>query len=101
MTPQLTPEIRDALAASGGAPVQINDHESHRAYLIVPLEQLPALMEAHLVRELQIGLDEFDRGDVIEFDEADFRNRSRERLITSSVGSEPGTVLRPGYRSCE
>jgi len=80
MTPQLTPELRDALLASAGQPVRIDDEATHQTYFLVSQDQVRALMNAELRRELQMGYDDVARGDIVPFDANDIKKRGMERL---------------------
>ncbi len=80
MTPQLSPELREAIAASPDHPVRIEDEETQRVYFVVTQEQVRSLLEAELRRELQVGYDDIARGDVVPFDAEDIRRRGMERL---------------------
>ena len=84
MTPQLTPELRQAIAASPDHPVRIEDEETQRVYFVVSQEQVRSLMEAELRRELQLGYDDIARGDVVPFDADDIKRRGMERLQNSA-----------------
>ena len=84
MTPQLTPELRQAIAASPDYPVRIEDEETQRVYFVVSQEQVRSLMEAELRRELQVGYDDIARGDVVPFDGDDIKRRGMERLQNSA-----------------
>lgn len=84
MTPQLTPELRQAIAASPDHPVRIEDAETQLVYFVVSQEQVRSLLEAELRRELQIGYDEIARGDVVPFDADDIKCRAVERLQNSA-----------------
>ena len=84
MTPQLTPELRQAIAASPDHPVRIEDAETQRVYFVVSQEQVRSLLEAELRRELQVGYDDIARGDVVPFDADDIKRRGMERLQNSA-----------------
>ena len=84
MTPQLTPELRQAIASSPDHPVRIEDAETQRIYFVVSQEQVRSLLEAELRRELQLGYDDIARGDVVPFDADDIKRRGMERLQNSA-----------------
>ena len=84
MTPQLSPELRQALAASPDHPVRIEDEQTQRVYFVVSQEQVRHLLEAELRRELQVGYDDIARGDLVPFDVEDIKRRGLERLQNSA-----------------
>lgn len=84
MTPQLSPELRQAIAASPDHPVRIEDEQTQRVYFVVSQEQVRLLLEAELRRELQVGYDDIAQGDVVPFDAEDIKRRGMERLQRSA-----------------
>jgi hypothetical protein len=80
MTPQLTPELRQAIAASPDHPLRIEDEQTQQVYFVVSQEQVCSLLEAELRRELQAGFDDIAQGDVIPFDAEDVKRRALQRL---------------------
>lgn len=79
MTPQLTPEMRTALAQSSGQPVIVEDDVSHRRYVLVDAERGREMVEQWIRDQLQIGLDAADRGEVMPFDADDIKRSGRSR----------------------
>lgn len=80
MTPKLTEEQRQALQQAPGRPVPVEDDRTHQVYFLVERDQLRRLLDEQLRRELQIGFDEADRGDVVEWDPEKIKAQGREIL---------------------
>lgn len=74
-TPKLTEEMRRALDQQPGQPLEIEDEATHRVYILVPKEDFPQMVDEQLRRQLQIGFDQADAGDVIAWDIDAFRER--------------------------
>ena len=92
ITPQLSPELRQALAAIPEHPVRIEDEHTHRVYFVVSQEQVRSLLEAELLGELEIAYDDIARGDVMPFDPEDFKRRGLERMQISDKQPNPHPV---------
>lgn len=63
MTPKLTDEMRAALKAQPGEPVEVEDDQTHKVYILIEQPQARRLLGDVLGRELQIGFDQADRGE--------------------------------------
>ena len=61
---QLTPEQRKALAQSHGEPIQIEDDETRRVYLVIEEGTLASLDEDYINNGLQIAREQIARGEV-------------------------------------
>jgi len=66
-TPKLTDEQRQAIQSQPGEFLRVEDDQTHKVYLII--EESRA---AQLYEQLQVGFDEAERGDVAEWDLAEF-----------------------------
>jgi hypothetical protein len=64
----LTPEMRQALDASGGLPIQIQDPETHKVYLVAERPPLHSLDEEYIRAGLQVALEQFARGEHDDWD---------------------------------
>jgi hypothetical protein len=84
---KLTPEMRIALQDHAGQPVKIEDEQSQKVYLLVEEGSAHQLMEQWLCRELQVGFDQAERGDVVEWNADRIKSEGRRRLQERS--SEP------------
>jgi len=62
---QLTPEMRAALSASGGA-VQIADDETRKVYLLIEQGQFPDLEEEYIRDGLEFARQQIARGQISE-----------------------------------
>lgn len=80
MIPKLTPEMRAALQERAGRPVKIEDEQSRKVYLLVEEDAAHELMEQWLCREIQIGVDQAERGEVVEWDPDRIKSEGRRRL---------------------
>lgn len=58
----LPPEMRQAIAANGGVPLQLEDPETRQLYLLVEQPVEITLDEEYIQRELDRGLADFDAG---------------------------------------
>ncbi|QDT81039.1 hypothetical protein Mal35_45170 [Gimesia maris] len=68
MAPEITEEMRQALNQQPDRPLKIEDDQSQKTYLLIPQENFRQWVDAELRRELQIGFDEADAGEVAEWD---------------------------------
>jgi hypothetical protein len=64
--PAITPEMRNALKASGGSPIQLQDLLTKKVYWMAKQPTHPSLDEEFIRAGLQIALDQYARG---EFDD--------------------------------
>ncbi|MFI4848848.1 hypothetical protein V6x_23350 [Gimesia chilikensis] len=81
MAPKLTDEMRQALLESPDRPLQIEDDQTQKVYLLVPQDDFQHWMDAELRRELQIGFDQADAGDVTDWDVEALLREARTRQI--------------------
>lgn len=68
MTPKLSEEQRQAIDDRQGRPVEVEDDRTQRVYVLVARDEFHRLVEEQLRRELQIGFDQADAGDVGDWD---------------------------------
>jgi hypothetical protein len=68
MTPRLTDEMRQALAAQFGGPIPVCDDQSQQFYVLVPQGQYAQLHDDYVRRELQVAFEQADRGEWIDLD---------------------------------
>ncbi|QDT93064.1 hypothetical protein [Gimesia algae] len=68
MAPEITEEMRQALNQQPDRPLKIEDDQTQKTYLLIPQENFRQWVDAELRRELQIGFDEADAGEVAEWD---------------------------------
>ncbi len=78
--PQLTPEQREALAASGGLPVHVEDPDTHKLYVLVEQPQDKVLDEEYIRNELSKGLAAIEVGDRVPWDAERIKQEGRRRL---------------------
>lgn len=77
---KLTPEMRIAIQEHAGQPVKIEDEQSRKVYLLVEEDAAHQLMEQWLCRELQVGFDQADRGEVVDWNADRIKREGRRRL---------------------
>ncbi|HCO24783.1 MAG: hypothetical protein CME31_12345 [Gimesia sp.] len=68
MAPEITEEMQQALNQQPDRPLKIEDDQSQKTYLLIPQVNFRQWVDAELRRELQIGFDEADAGEVAEWD---------------------------------
>jgi hypothetical protein len=68
MTPKITPEQRQALRQHAGQPIEVEDDSTQKVYLLIARENFPQIVDEELRRQLQIGFDQADAGDVADWD---------------------------------
>jgi len=68
MSPKITQEQREAILANPDSPVEIEDEQTKRTYVLVPKDGFRRMIDDALRRELQIGLDQADAGDAADWD---------------------------------
>jgi hypothetical protein len=78
--PQLTPEQRQAIAASGGLPVHVEDPDTHKLYVIVEHQADAPLDDEYIRRELDKGLAALESGERIPWDPERIKQEGRRRL---------------------
>jgi len=80
MTPKITAEMRTALQAQPGRPVEVEDEQTRKVYLLVDAESGRALAEQWIRDQLQVGLDAAARGEIVTFDPDAIKSDGRNRL---------------------
>lgn len=58
----LTPEMQQALSASGGLPLELKDPATQKVYLLVEKENQAATYGEYVKRAIEEGLADFDAG---------------------------------------
>jgi hypothetical protein len=66
--PAITPQMRSALAASGGAPIQVQDPETLQVYLVSEKPIEVTLDEEYIRQGVQVARDQFARGEYSAWD---------------------------------
>ncbi len=80
MTPKITPEMRAALAKHPDQPLEVEDDQTQKVYLLVDADHGQAMTEQWIRGQLQIGLDAAARGEVVYFDADAIKAAGRQRL---------------------
>jgi hypothetical protein len=71
--------MREALAQQPGQPLEVEDEQTQKVYMLVDAEQGRRLAEQWIREQLQIGLDAASRGEVVEFDPDAIEAAGRQR----------------------
>lgn len=74
----LTPELRQALDASGGLPLELTDPLTNKVYLLV--EKAPTPYEEFVQQALDEGLADLDAGRVLAWDPERIKREGLERI---------------------
>ncbi len=98
--PQLTPEQRDAIAASGGLPVQVEDPDTHKLYVLVEQPHDALLDEEYIRNELAKGLAAIEAGERLAWDPQQIKQEGRRRRA-GSRNSCPSPRARSQHRDRE
>lgn len=76
MTPKLTPEMRDALAARPGRPIEVEDDQTHRVYLLIERDQARNQLDHWIIDQLVAAEEDIAAGRVVPWDKRAFLDRS-------------------------
>jgi len=79
MTPKLSEEQRQAIQNQEGGPVEVEDDRTQRVYVLVARDEFHRLVEEQLRRELQVGFDQADAGEVGDWDVEEMLQEARQR----------------------
>ncbi len=66
--PNLTNEMRQALAAHPSGPIPIADEQTQNQYVLLSKDDYLRLHDDYIRRELQVAFDQVDRGEVADLD---------------------------------
>jgi hypothetical protein len=77
--PPITPEMRAALVASGGAPIQVQDPETQQVYVMEPVVEI-TLDEQYIRERIEEGLADIEAGRVVPWDPERIKRLGREWL---------------------
>jgi hypothetical protein len=83
--PQLTPEQRQAIAASGGLPIHIEDPDTHKIYVLVEQPQGLALDDEYIRHELSKGIAALEADGRIRWDPERIKQEGRRRLAAGKA----------------
>lgn len=72
MTPKLTSEMRDALAARPGEPIEIEDDQTHRVYLLVERDRAREQLDRWVIDQLVVAEEDMAAGRVVSLGQATF-----------------------------
>ena len=85
MTPKLSDEQRLAIQHREGGPVEVEDDRTKRVYVLVARDEFDHLVEDQLKRELKIGFDQADAGDIGDWDLEEMLQGARQRHASDSA----------------
>jgi hypothetical protein len=80
----LTPEMRQALAASGGASIQLADPETQKVYLLTEQTQAALSHDEYVQQKLEAGLADFAAGRFEPWDIEKTISKAREAFSAKS-----------------
>ena len=86
MTPKLSDEQRLAIQHRDGGPVEVEDDRTKRVYVLLARDEFDHLVEDQLKRELKIGFDQADAGDIGDWDLEEMLQGARHRHASDSAG---------------
>lgn len=78
----ITPEMRQALDANGGLPLELTDPLTKKVYLLV--EKAPTSYGEFVQQALDEGLADLDAGRVVSWDPERIKREGRERLAATN-----------------
>lgn len=84
--PSLTPEMRQALDAGGGLPIQIEDPLTHKLYLVVEKSEGLELDSEYLRTQVEIGLADIEAGRVVPWNPERIKSEGRRKLADEKRG---------------
>lgn len=84
-TPKLSPEQRAALHSRQGGPVEVEDEQTHSLYVLVARDDFQRLVDEQLRRELQLGFNQADAGDVGDWDVEEILRAAHSQRSTGNT----------------
>jgi hypothetical protein len=78
--PFITPEMRAALAASGGAPIQVQDPETLQVYVVSQQPVEISLDDEYIQRAIEEGIADIEAGRVAPWDLEAFLAEAHRRF---------------------
>ncbi|MGD9648806.1 MAG: hypothetical protein AB7U73_24050 [Pirellulales bacterium] len=86
MTPKITPEMREALERHPGQPVEVEDDETKRVYVLFDRDQARELLDHWIVKELAIAEADVAAGRIVEWDSDRLLREAQSRAGRSAAG---------------
>lgn len=77
--PQLTPEQRQAIATSGGLPIELEDPDTHKLYLLIECPAGVALSDEYIRDELSKGIAALEAGERVAWNPERVKQEGRRR----------------------
>lgn len=79
MAPKLSEEQRQAIESRHGGPIEVQDDRTQQTYVLVGRDEFRRLVEDQLRRELQIGIDQAEAGDIAAWNVEEILQEARRR----------------------
>jgi hypothetical protein len=76
----LTPEQRQAIAASGGLPIHVEDPDTHKLYVLLEQPHESPLDDEYIRSELAKGIAALEAGERVPWDPDRIKQEGRQRL---------------------
>jgi hypothetical protein len=78
--PRITPEQHQAIVASGGLPIQLEDPDTHKIYVLIEQPKDNALGNEYMHEALSKGIAALEKGERIAWDPERIKQEGRQRL---------------------
>ena len=79
MVPKLSEEQRQLIESMQGRPIEVCDDRTQRIYVLVDRDEFRQLTDNHFRRELQVGFDQADAGDMAAWSVEQMLQEARRR----------------------
>ena len=73
-----TDELQRALEQEQGAPVYLVGLDGEATHIVLPIAEAKQMFDDSLRRELQVGFDQADRGELVEWNVDEFLERAHK-----------------------
>ena len=80
-------ELQQALDREQGAPVYLVGLDGEATHVVLPIDDARRMFDDYLRRELQLGFDQADRGEFVDWDPDKIKAEGREILKRRSQAS--------------
>jgi hypothetical protein len=78
--PHLTPEQREAIAASGGLPIELEDPVAHKVYVLVEQPRGVTIDDPYIQDQLSKGIAALEAGERVTWNPERIKQEGRRRL---------------------
>jgi hypothetical protein len=80
LAPKLSDDQRRALEEQSGSPVKVEDEQTRQVYILVAQEEFARMANDELRRELQVGFDQAERGQMTDWNPEEIKTEGRRRI---------------------